>query len=658
MKKNGSEKVVVITAWLIVAVFAVSVFYLPGTEMLDSRTDTDGRTVSERFLELRVIAPVMKMTGIATLEDHDPIVINGDDDFIPENGVINRSGTEEDPHIIANYYINSKATGDNCIKIASTTEHFIIENCTLVGATRTDNAGIFLQDVVNGYVRNNVCNYSYAGIILNSSCFYNTFNNNTCNKNTNSGIVVDASSSYNVLTDNICSNNTNSGINLIDSFSNTLSGNNCSNNTNSGIVVDASSSYNVLTDNICSNNTNSGINLIDSFSNTLSGNNCSNNDDGILLVYGNSNNLSRNNCSSNNNGIWLGHSIDNILSGNNCSSNNYGIWLDGCLDNAIILNILAGNTVYAITISISSPGTGNNIHSNWIWDNTNTFGGQIAGTYIYDKGNYVHDNFFFPPSKQDSDHDGLVDELELLIGTSPIMVDTDGDNFLDGYEYVYGTNPLDSNIHPVLWQEEFDQLVMDLEGNVTLVKQVIGWLDGNASVIGELFAYLEGNASQLVTLVSYLDGNVTLLETVYALATGNGALLQQLNTSQITQFEDIRAVIDLLGITVGDTDYDGLSDLDELTYGTSIVLLDTDCDNLNDAFEVKIGTDPLDDDTDGDGHGDGLEVLAGTDPLDILDYPGKTSSSPGPLEIVLLAGVVVLLSSSGIVIYLKKFRGK
>ncbi|MCK4848850.1 MAG: hypothetical protein KAT16_07505, partial [Candidatus Heimdallarchaeota archaeon] len=95
----------------------------------------------------------------------------------------------------------------------------------------------------------------------------------------------------------------------------------------------------------------------------------------------------------------------------------------------------------------------------------------------------------------------------------------------------------------------------------------------------------------------------------------------------ITQFDEIVAIIDQLGISVGDTDCDGLSDLEELSHGTSIVSIDTDCDNLNDAFEIKIGTDPLDDDSDNDSYFDGIEMLLGTNPNDPLDFPGSTPSS-------------------------------
>jgi acetyl esterase/lipase len=46
-----------------------------------------------------------------------------------------------------------------------------------------------------------------------------------------------------------------------------------------------------------------------------------------------------------------------------------------------------------------------------------------------------------------------------------------------------------------------------------------------------------------------------------------------------------------------DTDGDGLSDDEELTYGTNATLFDTDDDGLSDGEEVDCGSDPLDPDS-------------------------------------------------------------
>lgn len=65
-----------------------------------------------------------------------------------------------------------------------------------------------------------------------------------------------------------------------------------------------------------------------------------------------------------------------------------------------------------------------------------------------------------------------------------------------------------------------------------------------------------------------------------------------------------------------DADGDGLSNAEELQYGTDPLAADSDSDGLDDLIELAVyGTNPLNPDTDGDGVSDGAEVAAGTDPL-------------------------------------------
>lgn len=72
------------------------------------------------------------------------------------------------------------------------------------------------------------------------------------------------------------------------------------------------------------------------------------------------------------------------------------------------------------------------------------------------------------------------------------------------------------------------------------------------------------------------------------------------------------------GVEDGDEDYDGdgLTNLQEVYYGTDLTLKDTDNDDLTDYEEIFVyGTDPLNPDTDGDGINDGDEIKLGLDPL-------------------------------------------
>jgi len=66
--------------------------------------------------------------------------------------------------------------------------------------------------------------------------------------------------------------------------------------------------------------------------------------------------------------------------------------------------------------------------------------------------------------------------------------------------------------------------------------------------------------------------------------------------------------------TGDDPDEDGLSNLDEQTYGTDPLSADTDRDGLSDAEEIQQGTDPCDADSDDDGLTDDCELILGTNP--------------------------------------------
>ncbi len=232
----------------------------------------------------------------------------------------------------------------------------------------------------------------------------------------------------------------------------------------------------------------------------------------------------------------------------------------------------------------------------------------------------------------DSDFDALPDFTEEIIGTNMFAVDSDMDNYLDSYEFYYGSDPLDSMSVPAMPQAWFDAIYVDLDGNATLIQQIISWMDGNHTAIETLFNYVEGNATLLLDTIAAVGENTDQLVVLAALISQNTDLLSTLNATHIGDIDQIMDILDMLGVTVGDTDYDGLNDLEEIALGTDIQCIDTDNDNLNDAYEVKIGTNPLDDDSDDDTYLDGAEVLAGTDPQDALSYPGSDTTTTSSTE--------------------------
>ncbi len=79
-----------------------------------------------------------------------------------------------------------------------------------------------------------------------------------------------------------------------------------------------------------------------------------------------------------------------------------------------------------------------------------------------------------------------------------------------------------------------------------------------------------------------------------------------------------------------DTDGDGITDEDEIAWGSDPNNVDSDGDGLDDGTEWDLGTDPNSDDSDGDGYLDGWEVDEGTDPAnaDSVIYIGGWPYQP------------------------------
>ncbi len=265
---------------MIVIVFLTAIFFFPTTELLFNSVNTDNRTVTNSIPAPSTTDPSTKITRVTTITDHDPIVIADDGMwFYQESGVTSGSGSENDPFIISNWFIDGNGVSD-CIMIENTVSHFIIENCILVGATGSGRCGIDLFNVENGQLRNNECNTSQYGIrieyssniiLKNNTCNSNersgivirdspstTLNNNTCNSNVDGGIQLGSKSPSSTLTNNTCNSNQ-FGI-IVTSDYCTLNSNDCNNNTDTGIYV-GGSDYCTLSSNTCDNNTNLGINV-------------------------------------------------------------------------------------------------------------------------------------------------------------------------------------------------------------------------------------------------------------------------------------------------------------------------------------------------------------------------------------------------------------
>lgn len=180
-------------------------------------------------------------------------------------------------------------------------------------------------------------------------------------------------------------------------------------------------------------------------------------------------------------------------------------------------------------------------------------------------------------AQEDLDGDGLSNFDEIINGTDIAVRDTDGDGLLDGDEIGRGTNPLaaDSDLDGLLDRDEIlrgtDPLLADSDGD--------GLSDGTEVALG-----LDPRSEDS-------DGD------------------------QISDAEE-------------DTDGDSITNVEELVEFTDPGDPDTDGDGIQDGEELVAGadgfvTDPLDPDSDDDGMVDGCETAcAGLDPNDPLDALG------------------------------------
>jgi len=324
-----------------------SVWHGPGVkqgyEMADSIYIPASATYDETYVAHRIIdiAPTMtELVGVrppenaegevirqifeGALTPHDPIYIDGNDNFTPANGVNGGgSGTISNPYIIENWDIS--AENANGIWIENTTSYFIIRNC-YVHDGGSNNNGIRFENVANGVADNNTCESNNDGINLQYSNS-NHISNNIAENNNGVGIMIGMSSN-NILSKNACESN-NDGICQAVSDNNILHNNTCESNEWRGILL-WKSHNNALHSNICNNNRDDGMWLYDSDNNTLDNNTCENNVGYGIHLYSSDNNTLYNNTSDNNEyGIFLSESSNNTMANNTCNNNHYNFGVDG-----------------------------------------------------------------------------------------------------------------------------------------------------------------------------------------------------------------------------------------------------------------------------------------------------------------------------------------
>lgn len=286
-----------------------------------------------------------------------PIVITSNADF--ESLGFPGNGSALDPYLIENYNITTEGAS---VSIADTDAYFIIQNCLLTSGTT--GAGIDLDTVVNGEIRNNIISGCILGIVFHDSVntivanniitgndfgfqFFTHSNNNTVVNNTiyengSCGAYISGSS------ENTVRNNTIIG--SYDCVQITASNNTVVNNTISGtrrgVYLFGYSNNKVIGNTIFGNER--GVFAYRSTNNTVENNTISGNDYGIKIEWLSDNNtIVGNTIFSNEDGIHISYSVANNISRNIIKINDYGVKIsNGGTRNLFYLNILDSNFLY------------------------------------------------------------------------------------------------------------------------------------------------------------------------------------------------------------------------------------------------------------------------------------------------------------------------
>jgi parallel beta-helix repeat protein len=221
---------------------------------------------------IAVAIPLLSPSPVhAALTPHDPIYLNGNDNFTSANGVVGGSGTADDPYIIDGWNIN--ASSADGIKISNTNAHFIIRNCYVYGGH-----GILFDNTINGIVDNNTVENSFVGIWLDGSR-----NNIVSNNIVKSRKVIWFNQDNELVLGN------SNGIYLYESDNNLIE-NNIVEGNSKGITLDDYSDYNIILNDIVDSN-DYGFYLDSSDNNLINNSTAKNNSWGIYLYQYSDNNF-------------------------------------------------------------------------------------------------------------------------------------------------------------------------------------------------------------------------------------------------------------------------------------------------------------------------------------------------------------------------------
>ncbi len=444
---------------------------------------------------------------------------------------VSGNGTLNNPYIIENVFIDGQGFGDS-IEIKDSNVFFEIRNSTLINAgSGSYDAGIKLENVVNGKLINNTVSFNLRNGIIIGVCQNTTISENLVENNGNDltggvginfwGINCSVSKNniknsgsgfqevgailggYNnkIFKNNITDHprvtlgDGGSGI-LIRGVNQKIYKNIIKNNERFGIDWSGNFNNNSISDNIISNNGDTGINIVGIGSEptkniTVTNNVISYNQYGIKIHNSRYHTITGNSILDNSQigiRVYSGHN-SNIS--NNIIKNNgiEGMWINQAQENNITNNKIVGNGQYGINVFYPSSSF-NRFYRNLFIDNgINARDNSYLGTDQWNNsiiGNYWDDHIII-----DLDKDGIVDSpYTSIVGPAgcidylPIYINPDPYfiNNPDNFSILAG-----ESLNSIIWtpmdeNTDYDSFWMHLNG----VNVYNGTWDGSRIIYTDL----------------------------------------------------------------------------------------------------------------------------------------------------------------------------
>jgi parallel beta-helix repeat protein len=408
-------------------------------------------------------------TKISAYLTHAPIMIIGNSDFTPSNGVTSGSGTASNPYIIENWEIASASA--NGIEVKYATVHFIVRNCYVHDSVGN---GINIYSCENADVKDNICTLNGGYGTYLEEIYGHNITGNTCSGNNDTGLYLDYCDG-NTVTDNICCDNFyywgenrihKEGMLIFGSNGNVFRNNTCSNDSY-GVNMQMADS-NVFRNNTYSNNKYGGMYIGESHGTILRNNTFVNGgisfyiyaeqlEDWTTLDIDTSNTVNSKPiyyCKFQSGGMSLPSQIGQIVLVNcsnlrlenlNISNASCGIWLSMCNNITVSNNTLSNNSEHGITLLASSD---NYISNNTCYGNdrgisiiSHSHNNTISHNYCYNNRNHGIEAHSFSTNNEFSDNtcfnngyaglcigsnDSVVNENSCLYNSVGILVSGDG----------------------------------------------------------------------------------------------------------------------------------------------------------------------------------------------------------------------------------------